>query len=281
VSLNQIILAAAILSAGVARADISDAYRNANAVVNYDFAETSNLVLDKGTYCPAPLTAASCQPVNLAILNSANVTRSQNVMIFSGANLARSVNPAAKLYNVCRATGAMTIEAVISNYETVIARSAEDLDKRSQPLRIVSMSKDLTHRNFILGQFYDGGDQYQIGVRTTQNENDTAKLGGSLQDPLISSTTAILVPNTNRRTVVRQKVVFTLNSAGIGRLYLSDLDGAMYLATENSTGFGNAAGASYFSNWLNSAYLNLGNENLINPAITNITNSDGTTSALR
>jgi len=39
VSLNQIILAVAILSAGIARADISDAYRNANAVVNYDFAK--------------------------------------------------------------------------------------------------------------------------------------------------------------------------------------------------------------------------------------------------
>jgi hypothetical protein len=279
VSLNQIFAAVAILSAGVAHADISDAYRSARAVVNYDFAETSNLVKDKGTYCPAPLTAASCPAVDLAVLNGANATRSQNVLIFSGVNLARSVTPASKIFNVCKTTGAMTIEAVISNYETVIARSGLDADKRPQPLRIVSMSKDLTHRNFILGQFYDGGDEYQVGVRTSSNEPDTKSLGNSLQNPLISSTTAILVPNTNRRSVVRQKVVFTLNSAGVGRLYLSDLDGAMYLATENSTAFGNGAGVSFFSNWFNTAYLNLGNENLIDPAITNIINADGSTTS--
>jgi hypothetical protein len=70
-----------------------------------------------------------------------------------------------------------------------------------------------------------------------------------------------------------------LNSAGVGRLYLSDLDGAMYLATENSTGFGNGVGSTFFSNWLNTAYLNLGNENIISPTITSITNADGSTSS--
>lgn len=285
--LNHIVLSAALLLAGVsAHADISDAYRDANAVVNYDFSVSydSNNVMepwirDKGTFCPAPLISSSCLPVDLVVVNSTNALRSQGVLQFTGVNLARSATAAQKIANVCKTRGALTIEAIVSNYETTVARSGFDLDDRSQPLRIISYSRDRAYRNFIVGQFYDGGDQYQIGARTSQNENATGstnRLGGSLQDPLKSSTSAILVPSAIRNTVVPQKIVFTLNSAGVGRLYLSDLDGAMYLANENTNGFGNGSAASYFGNWLTTdAYLNLGNENLLAASLTNIANSDG------
>ncbi|MCC2679577.1 MAG: hypothetical protein K0R29_2153, partial [Pseudobdellovibrio sp.] len=163
-------------------------------------------------------------------------------------------------------------------YETVEARSGFDLDDRSHPLRIISYSKDLYNRNFIVGQFYDAGNQYQLGVRTRSNENaigQTARLGGSLQDPLKSDTAAIIVPSAQRPARVLQKMVFTLTNNGVGRLYLSDLDGAMYLAVEKTSGFGNETPGNFFVNWLSDAYLNLGNENLLPANLTNIANSDG------
>jgi len=288
--LNHIILTAALAwavsaNAQVVQSGISDAYRNANAVVHYDFSVTYNAsgvmepwIRDKGI-CPAPLAGASCAPVDLVVVNPANALRSQGVLQFTGANLARSAVKATKLYEACKSKGAITIEANITNYETTIARSGFDLDDRSHPLRIISYSKDLYNRNFIIGQFYDAGDHYQLGVRTSTNENlpgQTNRLGGSLQDPLKSDTAAIIVPSAQRPSRVSQKIVFTLTNNGVGRLYLSDLDGAMYLAVEKTNGFGTDTAGNYFvRNWLPDAYLNIGNENLLAASLTNIANSDG------
>lgn len=289
---HLVLLATLVFSANagaqIVEPGISAKYRSDNAVVNYDFSVVYNAsgamepwIRDKGI-CPAPLSGDSCKPVDLVVLNPTNVLRSQNSLQLTGVNLVRSATYATKLALACKAGGALTIEADIANYETTLARSALDLDERPQPLRIVSFSKDLKVRNFTLGQFYDGGDQYQVGVRTNINENakpddpaDTRRLGGSFQEPLKSSTSAILVPSALRNQIRLQKVVFTLSSNGVGRLYLSDLDNAMYLATEVSNGFGNSSGSQYFSNWTNNAYLNLGNENLLASTFLNVATSDG------
>lgn len=208
--LNHIILAGALLLTGAAQAQLLtlDQYRTSYSVVNYDFAAVYNAsgvlepwIRDKGTYCPAG-AAGPCSPaVDLVVVNPTNALRSQNVLQFTGVNLARSAVKATKLYNACKNAGALSVEIELKNAETVEPRSGFDLDDRSQPLRIVSYSKDLTHRNFVIGQFYDGGNQYHIGARTRQNENDTTRLGGSLQDPLKSSTSAIIVPTPSRNTM--------------------------------------------------------------------------------
>lgn len=280
--LNQIGILMVLFAVQSANADISDAYRSSNAVVYYDFAETSNAVIDKGTYCPPPLNpSTSCQPINLTVVNPANTVRSANLLSITGANLIRSAVPAAKIYNACKTTGELTVDMTIANYETVIARSGMDAAKRPQPLRILSFSRDLTHRNFILGQFYDSGNMYQIGARTSSNENNTTKLGNSLSKPLMSSTTSILFPNpTHKNQIMDQKIVFTLNSTGVGRLYLSDLDGNLFLANEETVGFGNGTASSYFSNWFADAYLNLGNENLLTTATIADANGNVTSAAL-
>ncbi len=97
------------------------------------------------------------------------------------------IRPADKIVTECKKTGSVSMEVWLENNETVERRSGLDAAKRKQPLRILSFSKGLFDRNFVLGQFYDMGNMYVAGIVTAPIETaDIKTLGNSLTDPLLS-----------------------------------------------------------------------------------------------
>lgn len=236
-------------------ADISDSVRKSKAVVLYEFKEASGDVLDTADLKFGPAA-------NLQVINPAAVSRLQNGGIeIVAPTMIRSRGPVEKITNACKSSKAMTLEVWLENHESVEKRSGV-VNRMDQPLRIVSFSRGLTSRNFLLGQFYDMGNLYEFAVNTSGTENETNRLGGSLTDPLSSKTTAIIIPDPNSERVVNsnmQKIVTTLSNEGIARMYLSDRNGNMYLAESSVKGF-NGNAATYFDSWRTGNYLMLGNE---------------------
>ncbi|MEN0059949.1 MAG: DUF1585 domain-containing protein [Bdellovibrio sp.] len=226
-----------------AQADISDSVRRDKAVVLYEFKETSGDIIDTAH----PKYGA---PLNLRPYFS-GVVRTPGALKISEPNVITSLAAADKITNQCKSTRGLTIEVWLQNAESVEVRSGSDAKKRPQPLRIVSLSKGLLNRNFLLGQFYDAGNMYQIAVNTSGNENDSDRLGGSLVEPVRSKTSAIRVGEEDEL----QKVVFSVGAEGVGRLYLSDRNGQMYLSETVATGLGGT-----FNTWRSGAFLSLGNE---------------------
>lgn len=244
----------------LAYADISDTFRKQNAVVLYEFNETTGQVLDTADPKFGP-------PVNLDIYYPASTKRTPGVLEISDPNVIRSTLPADKIVTECKKTGSMTMEVWLENNETVERRSGLDAARRRQPLRILSFSKGLFDRNFVLGQFYDMGNMYAAGIVTAPIETaDVRTLGNSLTDPLLSRVAATILPDPSSPRVVSsllQKVVVTLGPSGLAKLYLSDRNGFMYLAPPEDAGsFGNGTAASYFANWKTGSYLTLGNESM-------------------
>lgn len=232
-------------AASSASADVTDAVRRDKAVVLYEFKETTGDIIDTA--------AAKYGPALNLRAHYSGLIRSPGLLKIPAQNVVTSISPADKITNLCKASKAMTIEVWLSDTEKVEKRSGFDVKELEQPLRILSLSKGLLNRNFLLGQFYDAGDFFSVAVNTSGNENN-ADPGGSLSEPLRSKTTAMLVGSP---TV--QKVIFTLNSEGLGKLYLTDRNGKPYLAETSSAGFAGTAN-TYFNNWRTGAYLTLGNE---------------------
>jgi hypothetical protein len=242
-----------------AKADISDTFRRANAVVLYEFQETTGPVLDTAD----PKFGL---PLNLSIYRPANASRTQGTLELTATNVVRSEGPATKIVDKCKKSGALSFELWLENAENVERRSGLDSAKRPQPLRILSLSKSLFERNFIFGQFYDMGNLYSTGIVTSSNEPTAKDLGNSLKDSLLSTVSSTRVPEVNSTRLVAsvaQKIVVTLGPSGLAKLYLSDRNGFMYLAKTESRGFGTGTADTYFSNWDNlNTYLTLGNESM-------------------
>lgn len=278
VKLNLCVLT--LLVSASALADVDPTFRQNNAIVLYDFAETSGNVIDKSKTAPQ---------INLApVYGGRNINRGPGYLSFDAPDALVSTIPADKITNACKASGAMSYEVWLENNETVIERagfdSANDNAKRPHPLRILNLSQlsagtnvtsningtnvsllspeNLYKRNFVFGQFYEDGNEYLNAIRTTSNEKAAENNGNSLADPLASSVAQTIVPDPaiDRLTPITQKVVFTLGASGVGRLYLSDVNGNMYLAREKSDGFKdpNSSG-NILANWHTNAYLSLGN----------------------
>lgn len=240
-----------VMSGPLVRADISDAFRNENAVVLYDFSETSGDVIDKAN----PKYGA---PLNLQIYKPNFVVRAPGSLKIDAPNVVASRSPASKIATQCKASGGLTYEIWLEGNSISQDLSGLDADDNPQPLRILSLSSGLKKNNFLFGQFYDGGDLYIGGVSTSGNAQ-----AATLQDPLLSSQSSTLVTNpaVNPSGNTFQKIVVTLGPSGLARLYLSDNDRYMYLAQQSATGFGTSANpATYFSKWDANAFLTLGNE---------------------
>lgn len=258
-----------------AYADVDPTFRRNNATVLYDFNMENQAELDAPQYVIDRALPSKGAAINLEILAPASATRFRSGMNgVSGdgthylrldePNLVRSLAPATKLIDACRASGALSYEVWLENNENVQPRAGFDAAERVQPLRILNLSRNLNERNFVFGQFYDMGNFYVNGARTRSNENSAATLGNSLTDPLQSTVAQTIVPDpmVGRVLPQTQKVVFTLGRTGVSRLYLSDLDGYMYLAQTATTGFGTGPAANqYFDNWFTDAFLTLGNVN--------------------
>lgn len=235
----------------VAQADVDATFRKQNAVVLYEFRETTGDVIDTAD-------AKFGAPLNLKIMYPQSVQRQPGMLQISEPNMIRSLTNADKITNACKAGDGMTVEVILENAESVQLRAGFDqaTNGRPHPLRIVSLANDLSTRNFVLGQFYQDGNIFMVGVNTTGNENNTQNKGNSLRDPLVSQPAGFMLPNPDVAPggTNQQKVIFTLNSSGVGKLYLSDRNGTLYLAETKTTGFGGG-----FTGWRSGAYFSLGN----------------------
>lgn len=279
-------------------ADVDPTFRQKNAIVLYDFAETSGNVLDKSNPIPGK------KQVDLApVYGGKNLNRGPGYLSFDAPDALVSTYPADKITDTCKASGEMSYEVWLENNETVVERSgfdsADDNSKRPHPLRILNLSQlssnanvtqniggtnvqtlsaeNLYKRNFVFGQFYEDGNEYLSSVRTSSNEKMpdpknapsgnlnrilAYNYGNSSSSALLSTVAQTLVPDPaiDRITPITQKVVFTLGQSGVARLYLSDANGNMYLAREKTDGFKDANDkGNILSNWHANAYLSLGN----------------------
>lgn len=271
------IFTAAIMVSGVASAQLTDAYRRASAVAYYDFAEISGDVIDKSA------VISPHAQVNLRLYTSSGVQRladntvagATHYLKFDAPNMLRSIGVASKITQTCKANGALSFEVWLENSESVELRAGFDStnvnNRRPHPLRILNLARasssdssteNLYHRNFVFGQFYEMGNVFQTGVRTPTSEAGN-NFGRSLTQPFESTVTQTIVPDASvgRDNPTLQKVIYTVGASGVQRLYLSDLNGRLYQAGEDASGFlGSAANPNaFFSNWFDNAFLSIGN----------------------
>lgn len=224
-------------------ADFTDAERRAKGVVAlYNFAETTGDIIDSSGFGT---------PLNLSIQNPGAVVRSPNSLLIDEPTLIVSKTPATKIINECKRTNEFTVEVWLENTEARPARTDDDEDNTKmikQPVRIVTLSKDTQTHNFTLAQGYNMGGVYKGIARTSVNESNNSS--GALIDPIQSDNTTPLIQK-------RQRVVFTRNSSGVARLYVSDSNNNTYEAVSKSQGF-----AGSFANWHSGTdiFLGLGNE---------------------
>ncbi len=221
-----------------AQAQITDAFRAQNAVVLYEFDETSGPVLDTAN----PAFGA---PLNLSVLYPGSGVRKNGTIEISAKNLIMSDAPATKIHQKCSASNAMTIEVKLKNNEPSLTNSVMDSDGKIQPLRIVSLSAGLKNRNFIFGQVYDEGEFYRSAINVGQ--------ANSLNEPISSPRNTVLLGSAGNQPF--QNLVLTRNAQGTARLYMSDALGNMYLAQLDELNFRGS-----FSKWNDQARLSLGNE---------------------
>lgn len=222
---------------------ITPQFRADNAVVLYEFGETTTTVVKDSA------SAKFGAPLDLAIPARAAINRTPGTLEFLDATQIRSSAPATKIYDACLKTNELSIEVTLENAETVEKRIGIDDKKVLQPMRILSYSSGLFNRNFLVGQSYDMGNLYSA---TVTNSGDT---GNSLKEPLESSTTAILAPSASDSTRRTQTVIFTYK-ANSAKMYLTDKDGNLFLH-KGPTAV-NFSGS--FSNWDRNAYFVLGND---------------------
>jgi mono/diheme cytochrome c family protein len=275
---HQAIFATVFLLSNIAAAQLTDRFRRDNSVVYYDFYETSGDIIDKSERV-SPYSA-----VNLRLHTTNTVQRQRDASVpgavgslkFDAPNILRSIGPAEKINRTCKANGALSFEVWLENSESVEIRSGFDgtnaQTRRPHPLRILNLGRasvsdssteNLYQRNFVFGQFYEMGNIFQIGVRTPTSEPN-GNFGRSLTQPFESSVVQTIVPDdaVGRPDPKLQKVIYTVGPSGVQRLYLTDLNGNLYQASEESMGFlGNSSAnpANFFSNWFDDSYLSIGN----------------------
>jgi hypothetical protein len=154
----------------------------------------------------------------------------------------KSSVPATRLINALKASNAFTIEAWVKRAESIpIDRS---------PGRIVTLSGDIVHRNFTLGQLFE--DRWQVRLRTTDTDEDGVRLG----DGRPAYQDIDLVPELCH-------VAYTRDTTGKIRFYLNGTDPAPGLRPEITGDFSNWADyelalaneLSYGRPWLGEYYL--------------------------
>lgn len=250
--MKRIILFIAMFAGFSARSDISDTYRQANAVVLYRFNEGTGTTITDSSNGGNPLNLKISQTGGVSWLSGGGIEFSQNLIV--------STQPAKKIYDACTASQEMSVEIWLQNNGTAQLFSGFYPDKVPQPLRIVAYSSGLNKSNFELGQFYDGTvkNEYMVGVETNNNTAPTAFLSNAVTTSANEIIVPTIDPNPNETSM--QKVVFTLSKGQVASLYLSDRNGNMYLSQTTSNGFTSQDPTKYLSGWDPNAYLVLGNE---------------------
>ncbi|MEM7193863.1 MAG: PQQ-dependent sugar dehydrogenase [Pseudomonadota bacterium] len=136
-------------------------------------------------------------PITLTIQNTNNATWLSDGLSITGNNRISGPDAGNKLYSTCTNTNETPNELTIEVWIEPANIS------QSGPARIASFSRDLTNRNFTLGQ---EGDRYDTRLRTT-----TTDLNG-----VPSLTVPAATVNTNL-----SHVVYTRNSSGNAQIFLN------------------------------------------------------------
>lgn len=242
-----------------AHAQIDMDFRKNNAVVLYEFNETSgNQVIDSSRIgTPLNLTIADAS-AGAIVRGSDN---GKSYLSLQSRNLIQSSVAAAKVIDACKASGEISIEAWFENNDPAKSSVGQYPNGTPQPNRIVSLSTDLVKNNFYLGQFYDNGELLYSSINTSGNENP-ATPGGNLNNAIMSKLTQVIIPSMeteNPPAVPMQKMIVTLAKDQTAHLYLNDRDGNLSRVVDKPTGFTMATGTTLFSDWYTDAKLTLGN----------------------
>ncbi|MEO8167822.1 MAG: FG-GAP-like repeat-containing protein, partial [bacterium] len=154
----------------------------------YNFEEGSGAVVNDVSGAGAPL--------NLAVANPSNVTWGPGYLSVNASTIISTPVLATKIYNACRSTDEITIEAWIRPANT----------SQNGPARIVTLSSDALNRDFTLGQGVGGGpsNAYDLRRRTS-----TTTANGT---PSLSSAAGTLSTQLSH-------VVATRSASGINKIY--------------------------------------------------------------
>ena len=208
-------------------------------------------------------------PLNLTVINPQNTQRETGAISLNAAAGIRSSTPATKIVNACRASNELTVEAWIESYlENDRALPAYG------PARIISLSNGVdVNGGFYLGQGYDGGHFYVLGLNSRQVVMNNALVN---QGPeLMTDPTNSQIVNHSSTGSRLQHVVITKNSAGLVRFYVSDKNGVPILRGQQTL---NASFAGWNANYV----LTLGNDARFDndssfPLLSNIPNAGNRT----
>ncbi|MFZ3231318.1 MAG: hypothetical protein WA160_14005 [Pseudobdellovibrio sp.] len=251
--LTKIILSSLLLVT-VAEAQMDMAFRRANAIALYEFADISGSIIKDTSSLGTPLDLIIADP------SAGAIQRGSGYIDIQTRNLISSSGPATKIIDACKLSGEMTIETWVENNDPAQLSVGKYPGGTDQANRIVSLSSNLLKNNFYVGQFYDNAELYYAAVNTSGNEKQSEP-GGSLNNPLVSTKNQIIIPAleiNNPPAVKMQKIIMTLNKDAVARFYLSDRDGNISKAAMTATGFSKGS-AAYFANWYTDAKLTLGN----------------------
>jgi hypothetical protein len=183
----------------------------------YTFDEGSGLtVLD---------TSGVGEPLDLTV-DSGTVYWISGGLAISDVALLKSAEPATKIIEACKATNEISIEAWVKPANTT----------QAGPARIVTLSKNLSYRNFTLGQ---QGNTYDQRLLTTDTD--------------INGRPSLATPKGFLSTKLTH-VLYTFNDSGIARIYVN--------GTEAST---RTVGGN-LSKWNETYHLGLANEMTLNRA---------------
>lgn len=215
--------------------DINGAGDRTGVVALYLFDETG------GTVANDEITAGG--RLNLTLSSSAAVL-GNGYLQFIASSAARSLTPATKIIDQCRVSNELSIEAYIES-ETENNLSLAEYG----PARIVTLSQGVTLNNgFFLGQGYNAGFFYNVAMNATQTVgmNRLVLTGPTLTtDP---SDPQVVRPRN------LQRIVFTKDSAGVSRLYVTDENNVPILRSRPTTL------TAPFAGWNSNLQLAVGNE---------------------
>ena len=188
-------------------------------VVLYTFDEGGGGVIHDVSGVPPAL--------DLTLANPAAVAWDSGRATFLSPTIASSGGPAAKVFEAATTSNELTVEAWIAPLNTT----------QNGPARVVTMSADLTNRNFTLGQGLTGSlptTLFDFRLRTSStNANGTP----SITTPEGSISTSLM------------HVVYTRTAAGVARLYI-----------DNTIRGSGSVGGTIAASWNSSYPLALGNE---------------------
>ncbi len=256
---TRLLVLSIVFATGLAQAQIDMNYRRNNAVVLYEFNESSgNQVIDSSTI-GAPLNLTISDASAGAIIRGSD--NGKNYINIQTRNLIQSATAATKIIDACKASQELTMEAWFENNDPAKTSVGEYPSMTPQPNRIISLSSptDIKKNNFYMGQFYNAGELLYSAINASGTE-DQAMPGGNLNNAIMSKLTQVIVPSLeaqNPPNVSMQKMIVTLGKDETARLYLSDREGNLSRIVDKATGFTNQG--SLFSDWYTDAKLSLGN----------------------